>query len=471
MATTPHDQTTARTGRPPVVGQAAWQAARDELLVREKAHTREGDAIAAARRRLPMVEIDGAVEVAGKDGPVPFLDVFEGRDELVVYKHMWHDGAPHEGQCEGCTVSAWGMKDAVYLNARGVSFAILTTGRWAEVEPYVAFMGYTEPWYSVRGLPEPVGGAMGYVTCFLRDGDRVFLTYSTTGRGVEPASGSFGVLDMTRPGRGEAWEEGPEGRPEGRHACWYWRSDAGGNPTWDEASRPCRSGPGPGRLPSRPSAGPHDRRAPRGRARRGGRAGDHGRGDDGAGRDARLAAGAPRVAPSPRTSLTPRRGPPTRCCSVLEGTRPTLPLAPPPGRRPSDAQRRANADSAAPASTATPPATRNASAGIPPSLHTRVSLVGANDAGSSQSGTSSCTSPTTSSTTPAPTSVPIQPAVAPRRTSRNAATTATGSVTSPNDGAARKPSTNAAPTTPQPTSPSALTRRARPARRRASAAA
>ncbi|BCB87792.1 hypothetical protein Psuf_051050 [Phytohabitans suffuscus] len=97
VTTRPNDPTTAPTGRPPVVDRATWQAARDELLVREKAHTREGDAIAAARRRLPMVEVDGAVEVVGPDGPVPFLDLFQGRDELVVYKHMWYDGAPHQG--------------------------------------------------------------------------------------------------------------------------------------------------------------------------------------------------------------------------------------------------------------------------------------------------------------------------------------------------------------------------------------
>jgi predicted dithiol-disulfide oxidoreductase (DUF899 family) len=84
MTTTPSEPTTALPGRPPVVDRATWQAARDELLVREKAHTREGDALAAARRRLPMVEVDGAVEVVGTDGPVPFLDLLQGRDELVV---------------------------------------------------------------------------------------------------------------------------------------------------------------------------------------------------------------------------------------------------------------------------------------------------------------------------------------------------------------------------------------------------
>jgi len=73
MTTTPTNPTTKLRGRPPVVDLGTWQAERDELLVREKAHTHEGDAIAAARRRLPMVEIDGTVEVVGPSGPVPFL--------------------------------------------------------------------------------------------------------------------------------------------------------------------------------------------------------------------------------------------------------------------------------------------------------------------------------------------------------------------------------------------------------------
>jgi hypothetical protein len=140
---------------------------------------------------------DHAVGVAAIDRPA-------GRDELVVYKHMWYDGAPHRGQCEGCTTTAWHLKDAAYLNARGVSFAILATGRWDEVASYVEFMGYTQPWYSVRDVDAPVGGSMGYITCFLRDGDRVFLTYSTTGRGNERVKRVLGPArhDALRPGRG-----------------------------------------------------------------------------------------------------------------------------------------------------------------------------------------------------------------------------------------------------------------------------
>ncbi|GEK21518.1 DUF899 family protein [Cellulomonas xylanilytica] len=249
MTTTPDDLTRALPGRPPVVDLATWQVARGELLVREKAHTRAGDAIAAERRRLPMVEIDGTVEVVGPDGPVPFRSLFQGRDELVVYKHMWHDGAPHQGQCEGCTVSAWQLKDAVYLNARGVSFAILTTGRWDEVAPFVDFMGYTQPWYSVRDVEAPVGDEMGSLATFLRDGDRVFLTYTTTGRGVEAAAPSFALLDMTPYGRGEAWEDKPDGWPGGNGPCWYWRMDADGRAGWAESTRPVPQWSRPGATP------------------------------------------------------------------------------------------------------------------------------------------------------------------------------------------------------------------------------
>jgi predicted dithiol-disulfide oxidoreductase (DUF899 family) len=260
MTTTPGNTSGNLPGKPPIVDQATWQAARDELLVREKAHTREGDAIAAARRRLPMVEIDGTVEVVGPDGPVPFIDLFQGRDELVVYQHMWYDGAPHQGQCEGCTTTAWHLKDAAYLNARGVSLAILTPGPWDEVATYVEFMGYTQPWYSVRDVEAPIGGEMGNLICFLRDGDRVFLTYSTTGRGNESVNPSLALLDMTPYGRREGWEDDPESWPappeagapvggQGAPISVYWRTDADGAANWGPTGRPVPQWTRPGATP------------------------------------------------------------------------------------------------------------------------------------------------------------------------------------------------------------------------------
>ncbi|MEJ6544560.1 DUF899 family protein [Brachybacterium paraconglomeratum] len=144
-------------GLPEVVDRETWEAARAELLLEEKAHTRAGDALAAKRRRMPMLEVDGDATVVGADGPVPFRSLFEGRDELLVYQHMWWDGAPHQGQCEGCTMTAWHLHDACYLRAAGVSFAILTTGAWEEVAPFVAFMGYTDvdgnPTWGPTGRP------------------------------------------------------------------------------------------------------------------------------------------------------------------------------------------------------------------------------------------------------------------------------------------------------------------------------
>ena len=89
----------------------------------------------------------------------------------------------------------------------------MTTGRWDEVAPYVEFMGYTEPWYSVRDVSGLIGDDMGSITSFLRDGSRVFLTYATTGRGNEPVNGSMGLLDMTPYGRGEAWRTSPRAGP------------------------------------------------------------------------------------------------------------------------------------------------------------------------------------------------------------------------------------------------------------------
>ena len=260
MATTPGKASSNLPGKPPIVNLASWQAAREELLIREKAHTRDGDAIAAARRLLPMVEFDGAVEVTGVDGQVPFLDLFQGRDELVVYKHMWYDGAPHQGQCEGCTTTAWHVKDAVYLNARGVSFAFLTSGPWDEVAPYVEFMGYTQPWYSVRGVEPPVGGGMGQIVSLpARWRPRVPHL-------LHDGPWQRGGQRLSRPARHDAlWpRRGVGGQPRGlardrrcprgvpserRQACWYWRSDADGVATWGPTSRPVPQWTRPDAIP------------------------------------------------------------------------------------------------------------------------------------------------------------------------------------------------------------------------------
>jgi predicted dithiol-disulfide oxidoreductase (DUF899 family) len=219
---------TAMTATPPIVDRATWQRERDALLAREKAHTREGDAIAAARRRLPMTEV-ADVELVGERGPMAFHELFEGRDQLVVYKHMFHTGKPFEEQCEGCTITQWNVQDATYLHEQGVSYAVVCEGPWDEVAAFRDFMGYELPWYSSAGVDDPVlGEDFGVIACFLRVGERIFLTYETTGRGVEAIMATLHLLDLTAYGRQESWEDSPDGWPQ-RPTYSSWRRD--GRPT------------------------------------------------------------------------------------------------------------------------------------------------------------------------------------------------------------------------------------------------
>ena len=204
---------------PAVVDRDTWRKQIDELRIREKAHTREGDAIAAARRRLPMVEVDAATPLIGPNGTISLLDAFESRTQLFASYHMWHAGLPAADQCEGCTFNSGQALELSYLHSRGVTFAVFCQGPFEESNRYRQFMGWDMPWYSVPeesytrlAIQRPHN--FGMKACYLRDGDRVFETYWTTGRGCEPMSGSYGMLDMTIHGRQEAWEDSPTGWPK-----------------------------------------------------------------------------------------------------------------------------------------------------------------------------------------------------------------------------------------------------------------
>lgn len=218
------------TPAPSIVDRETWLQEREGLLAREKTHTREGDAIAAARRRLPMTEVT-PIPLIGANGPTSMLDIFDGRDQLVVYKHMWHLGKPFEGQCEGCTATIWNFHDAAYLEARGISFAVFGAGPYEEMAPFREFMGYTPRWYSVYGVDDPAYTGGGHITCFLRRGDRVFLTYDTTDRGTEPIMAALNLMDMTVYGRQEEWEDSPEGWPQDPTFT-GWRRDGRPVPQW-----------------------------------------------------------------------------------------------------------------------------------------------------------------------------------------------------------------------------------------------
>jgi predicted dithiol-disulfide oxidoreductase (DUF899 family) len=211
-------------GAPAAVDRGAFQAELDALRVREKAHTRESDAIAAARRRLPMVEVDGATPLIGERGAVTLLDVFEGRRLLVAYYFMWHTGHPAPEQCEGCTFYTSQVRELSFIHSRDVTYATFCQGPYEEGVRYRNFMGWETPWYSAQDsldtllLGRRVG--MMHIVCYLRQGSSVFETYWTTRRGVEAMDNSYRLLDLTVYGRQERWEDSPTGwpqRPKGEH--------------------------------------------------------------------------------------------------------------------------------------------------------------------------------------------------------------------------------------------------------------
>lgn len=226
---------------PHIVDRDEWNQLRADLLVREKAHTRAGDALAAARRRLPMMRME-PVTVVGRNGPVGLQDVFEGRRMLLVYHFMWKRGAPHQKQCPGCTHTQVAMDAAVraYLAERDVNYAVFSSGPWAEIAAYRDFMGWTAPWYSTADSQDARIATRdgGDLRCYLRVGDEVYLSYETTQRGVEAMLPTLQLLDRTPYGRQEAWEDSPAGWSRQDEAgSWWWRD---GRPVaqWTRTSAP-----------------------------------------------------------------------------------------------------------------------------------------------------------------------------------------------------------------------------------------
>jgi predicted dithiol-disulfide oxidoreductase (DUF899 family) len=205
-------------GAPNVVDRSTFQAQLDALRVREKAHTREGDAIATARRRLPMVEVDGTTRLIGAAGPVTLLETFEGRRMLIAYYFMWHPGHSAPEQCEGCTWVTSQVRELSYIHARDVTYATFCQGPYEESARYRDFMGWEMPWYSAQDSLDTllVGRRVGmmHIVCYLRQGSNVFETYWTTMRGVEAMDNSYRLLDLSVYGRQEKWEDSPADWPQ-----------------------------------------------------------------------------------------------------------------------------------------------------------------------------------------------------------------------------------------------------------------
>jgi predicted dithiol-disulfide oxidoreductase (DUF899 family) len=202
--------------QPEIVSLEEWQQARDELLVAEKEATRAQDALAARRRRLPMVRLTNDYVFDAPDGKKTLVDLFDGRDRLIVYQFM--DNGP-DAYCPGCTwftnnVPITGLP---LLAANGISWATVSNMPLAQIESYKATKGWTLPFVSSLGttFADDCGAGGGFMlSTFLRDGDEVYRTYNTTARGVDRVLFVNNMLDLTVYGRQEDWEDSPPGWPQ-----------------------------------------------------------------------------------------------------------------------------------------------------------------------------------------------------------------------------------------------------------------
>jgi predicted dithiol-disulfide oxidoreductase (DUF899 family) len=211
---------------PQVVSPAEWQAARESLLVKEKEATRARDALAAERRRLPMVRIDKDYVFEGPDGLASLLDLFDGRRQLIVYHFMMEPGSEH--RCPGCSMFVDNIGHLAHLHARETSLVLVSRAPLAQITPFKERMGWSVPWFSSFGsdfnydfgVSSDEGETFG-LSVFLRDGSSVFRTYFTSGRGVEALGSNWTFLDLTPLGRQEDWEESPDGWPQTPPYGWW----------------------------------------------------------------------------------------------------------------------------------------------------------------------------------------------------------------------------------------------------------
>ena len=219
---------------PPIVSAQEWDAARQEMLVKEKEHARARDALAAQRRRLPWTAVEKKYEFEGPEGTVGLLDLFAGRRQLIVYRAFLDPGVhgwPDHG-CVGCSLMADHIGNLAHLNARDTTLVYASRGSQADIARIKARMGWDHPWYTIVPGPDGAfdddfGVAEWHGTnAFIRDDDRVFRTYFIDDRGDEVFVNTWNFLDMTALGRQETWEDSPEGYRQTKPYQWWCWHDA-----------------------------------------------------------------------------------------------------------------------------------------------------------------------------------------------------------------------------------------------------
>jgi predicted dithiol-disulfide oxidoreductase (DUF899 family) len=233
------------TNTPPIVSPEAWEAAREQLLLKEKAHTRARDALAAERRRMPWVAVEKTYIFEGSKGKASLLDLFEGRRQLIVYRAFFEPGVHGwpEHACVGCSMVADQVAHLAHLNARDTTLVFASRAPQTDIARLKAQMDWDIPWYTITDRFDADFGVAEWHghNAFIRDGERVFRTYFINSRGDEAMGSTWSYLDMTALGRRETWEDSPKGYPQSRtYKWWNWHDSyvpgAAPDPKWVEVS-------------------------------------------------------------------------------------------------------------------------------------------------------------------------------------------------------------------------------------------
>jgi predicted dithiol-disulfide oxidoreductase (DUF899 family) len=235
MQTSSQERRSFAMDTPPVVSPQEWEAARQKMLVKEKAHTHARDALAAERRRMPWMAVEKPYEFIGPNGRVSLLDLFAGRRQLIVYRAFFEPGVEGwpDHACVGCSLVADHVAPVVHLNARDTTLAFVSRAPQAEIERLKARMGWRMPWYTLTDSFDADFGVAEWHAhnAFIRDGDQIFRTYVIDARGDEQMGGVWNYLDITALGRQEEWEHSPEGYPQTPpYGWWKWHDSYGPEP-------------------------------------------------------------------------------------------------------------------------------------------------------------------------------------------------------------------------------------------------
>jgi len=215
---------------PRIVSREEWNASREAILLKEKAATRARDALAAERRRLPMWKVEKEYLLQGPLGTTDFVELFEGRSQLIVYQFMF--GVEWDEGCVGCSMMVDNMGNPAHLHARDVSFALVSRAPYSKIDGFKKRMGWTLPWYSADGCDymddfeersshSGTDGEFFGLSVFLKEGADVYQTYYTGHRGMEQLGSNFSYLDLVPYGRQEKWEDSPAGWPETEPYQWW----------------------------------------------------------------------------------------------------------------------------------------------------------------------------------------------------------------------------------------------------------